>query len=101
MRYEKDNMKKVSDCQYMTDAGCDKLIETKNRIPDAAAIIMDQITYWENYFVEHGSYPEGYSPELSDAMEVIVEAAIGRKSDFKITEVLNTGTFSSDKPHQD
>lgn len=31
-------MENVYDCQYMTDTGCGKLIEAKNRILDAIAV---------------------------------------------------------------
>lgn len=43
-------------------------------IGEAIAILSDQITYWEEYFIQRGRYPDDYSPELSEAMETVVEA---------------------------
>lgn len=42
-------------------------------IGEAIMILSDQVTYWEEYFTQRGRYPDDYSPELSEAMETIVE----------------------------
>lgn len=42
-------------------------------IDEAIRILVDRIAYWEEYFTQRGIYPEDYSPELSDAMETVVE----------------------------
>lgn len=42
-------------------------------INEAISILADWIAYWEEYFTQRGTYPEDYSPELSDAMETVVE----------------------------
>lgn len=41
---------------------------------DAIRILAGQIAYWETRFWFDGTYPEGYSPELSDAMATVIEA---------------------------
>lgn len=43
-------------------------------VDEAIRILADRIAYWEEYFTQRGTYPEDYSPELSDAMETVVEA---------------------------
>lgn len=43
-------------------------------VDEAIRILADRIAYWEEYFTQRGTYPEDYSPELSDAMEIVVEA---------------------------
>lgn len=43
-------------------------------VGEAIRILADRIAYWEEYFTQRGTYPEDYSPELSDAMEIVVEA---------------------------
>lgn len=43
-------------------------------IDDAIRILSDQIAYWEDGFSGSGKYPNDYSPELSEAMETVVEA---------------------------
>lgn len=43
-------------------------------IDEAIRILENQIGYWETRFWFDGRYPEGYSPELSDAMVTVVEA---------------------------
>lgn len=50
-------------------------------IGEAIAILSDQITYWEEYFIQRGRYPDDYSPELSEAMETVVEA-VEKKSEM-------------------
>lgn len=42
-------------------------------IDDAIRILSDQIAYWEDGFSGSGKYPNDYSPELSDAMETVIE----------------------------
>lgn len=49
-------------------------------IDEAIAILAGKIAYWETRFWFDGSYPEDYSPELSDAMETVVEA-FGKKTE--------------------
>lgn len=43
-------------------------------VDEAIRILADRIAYWEEYFTQRGTYPEDYSPELSDAMETVAEA---------------------------
>lgn len=43
-------------------------------IDEAIRILADQIAYWETRFWFDGRYPEGYRPELSDAMVTVIEA---------------------------
>lgn len=42
-------------------------------IDDAIRFLADQIAYWEENFTRFGEYPDDYSPELSEAMETVIE----------------------------